>query len=126
MRSRLGLALALVAGLAVVLALVFTLALGDESPPDLLEHLAVEQLWILLDIAVIGTGLARQRATTQLREAMRDLHRRDGLETPHLQELASMLGTIPSGEMSLLFQTLQLATHRALEQQQPPTRANRA
>ena len=94
----------------------------DDSLPDLLGGSAVERLWVLLDIAVVGNGLARQRATAQLREAMQDLRRCEGLETPHLKELASMLGSVDSDDMSLLFQTLQLATRSAFEQQERAAR----
>jgi hypothetical protein len=108
---------ALVRGLAGVAA---------EPEPDLLEGAAVERLWVLLDIAVAGTGVARQRATAQLREAMLDL-RGGGVETPHLHELARLLECEGADDMSLLLRTLQLATRRALDDnaQQDDARAAR-
>lgn len=98
----------------------------DEAEPDLLEDLAVERLWVLLDIAVVGSGVARQRATAQLRQAMLDLRQCEGLETPHIEELAAMLGEVGADDMSLLFKTLQLATRRALEQQEQTAREDPA
>lgn len=94
-----------------------------EGHPDLLEDLPLERLWILLDISVIGSGLARQRATFELRTTMQDLRACDGMDTAQLEELSQMLTCDEFRALPMLCQTLRLATERALRQL-PPDRVS--
>lgn len=85
------------------------------ATPDLLEGSPLERLWILLDMSVASSGLARQRATHALRTSMQDLRGRGGMSTDQLEELSRVLQTNEDRSVALLCDTLRLATERALE-----------
>ena len=91
----------------------------QEPAPDLLENLAQERLWILADIAKHGGGLARQRATAELRETMNRVLEWDEASTFVLEQLVQLLGEASQrGDMPVLFSTLRLVAKRALREQQ--------
>jgi hypothetical protein len=96
-------------------ALIDELGAGTAAAPDLLEHLPQERLWILLDLVREGSGLARQRATVELREAMQHLAEWEGVNQHVLRELIRLLdeASAERGE-PVLFRALRIAAERAL------------
>lgn len=91
-----------------------------EPPPDPLEGLHCERLWILLDFVENGAGLARQRATRELREAMRDLRTWQGVDRELLQRLVAMLGDARRERNgSVLLAAFDAAARRALMEIEP-------
>ncbi len=83
--------------------------------PPLDERLGEERLWILADISMRGGGVARQRATAELRGAMRDLAAWRGVDATVLGELVGLLAeAMGRPDMPLLFRTLHAAAERAL------------
>lgn len=89
---------------------------ATDAPPDLLEHLPQERLWILLDLVREGSGLARQRATVELRDAMHHLRDWEGINAEVLRQLIGVLRTASEHhDKTVLFQALQMAAERALQ-----------
>lgn len=88
---------------------------GAVSPPDLHQGWEGERLWILIDLARNGPGLARQRATVELREIMARRWRRDGVDRSLLDQLVDLLRNLrAAGDGSVLFQMLQRSAAQAL------------
>lgn len=85
------------------------------SPPDPLELLDSERLWVLTDLSVHANGIARQRATHELRDAMRkfvnpQLANLDLVERLH----AALTSARQKDGLPLILETLHRATARAL------------
>jgi hypothetical protein len=88
---------------------------GAASPLDLHQGLEGERLWILIDLARNGPGLARQRATVELREIMARRWRHDGVDRSLLDQLVDLLRNLrAAGDGSVLFQMLQVSAAQAL------------
>lgn len=83
--------------------------------PSLNEGFAQERSWILIDLARNGSGIARQRATRELRESMRDLSARDGFDRRMLERLVELLDEARAAGAPVLFDTLRGAARSALE-----------
>jgi hypothetical protein len=84
------------------------------EPPNLADGLAQERSWILIDLARNASGLARQRATRELRESMRDLASCDGFDRSMLVRLIELLDEACAAGAPLLFDALRRAAQRAL------------
>ena len=92
----------------------------DEEPPDLMAGLRLERLWVLIDLATKGEGLSRQRATHELRDAMKDLLCWEGVDEEILSDLVQLLGEARNrGDMPLVLHTLDLAARRSLKSKKP-------
>lgn len=97
----------------------FFASLVEPSPhptPRLTENLAQERRWILIDLAKNGTGLARQRATQELRAEMHAIASWEGFDLRLLEQLVAELDEATSAGAPLLFATLRLAAARAVAQ----------
>lgn len=89
--------------------------LSAEDPPDLEHELAPERMWILLDLSRNGAGLARQRATAELRDLLAgpSFARDVGLAT--LEALVPLLERAKQQkDVPVVFQVLHMAAERAL------------
>ena len=91
-------------------------ALNDVSmPPDPLELLDSERLWVLADLSVHAGGIARQRATHELREAMRRFVNPATTDNTLIEQLHSALTDArQQTSLPLILETLHRATARAL------------
>ncbi|MCC6671100.1 MAG: hypothetical protein IT458_08565 [Planctomycetes bacterium] len=66
-------------------------AMGPVPAPDLLAGFDQERTWILLDLSVQGAGLARQRATAELRQTVCQQWHKDSMDLRLLETLAQLL-----------------------------------
>lgn len=84
--------------------------------PDLDADLAGERLFILADLATHGSGLARQKATTELREFVNGLWRDKRIESGLLRELVELIDHARQrAGVSVLLQVLLMAATKAME-----------
>jgi hypothetical protein len=89
--------------------------LPAEAPPDLEQDLAPERMWILLDLGRNCAGLARQRATAELRDLIAGpgFGREVGPAT--LESLVPLLERAKQQkDVPVVFHILHLAAERAL------------
>jgi hypothetical protein len=65
--------------------------LAVAPPPAIAADLGSERLWVLIDMSRHGNGLARQRASTELRPLLHHLVRRGEMDAPALRRLIERL-----------------------------------
>lgn len=83
--------------------------------PDLHSHLGPERMWILLDMSKNSAGLARQRATAELREMLGSADVAETLGTTVLTALAALLDEARSQPGApVVLQALHGSVERAL------------
>jgi hypothetical protein len=89
--------------------------------PDLDECRDQERLWILADIAMLGTGRAAARATELLGEGLADLWSSDGVDAATLASLAQMLREADARpKASQVFRAIRDAAEDVLDQKHRP------
>lgn len=83
------------------------------EPPPLDAGLDTERLWILADLSCHATGIARQRATAEIRRLMVDLQAWAGTDRASLAALASTAPQTPEHD-TVVLRILRDAARRAL------------
>jgi hypothetical protein len=87
---------------------------APDQVPSLTENLAQERRWILIDLAKNGSGLARQRATRELRDDMQSVASWEGFDLHLLEQLVAELGEASAAGAPMLFEALRVAAARAV------------
>ena len=97
-------------------------AIPDAAPPDLHANLGPERMWILLDMSKHSFGLARQRATAELREMLGRVDIVENVGAAVLDTLVRVLDQARSQPGApLVLQALHGSAERALRATTGPT-----
>ncbi len=89
----------------------------DGPPPSPDERLAEERMWILLDLSKHGSGVARQKASQELRDLLADPDVADQIGRAVLDRLVPLLAETKARKgMPVIFHALHKCAERALGQ----------